>query len=257
METTIHSTAVVDPQAQLDTGVIIGPHSVVEAGSEIGAGTRIYSSVKISWGARIGRNCRIFHGAVIGEIPQDLKFKGEESLAWVGDRTQVREYVTIHRGTSDRRETRIGTDCLLMAYSHVAHDCWVGNHVILSNAVQLGGHVTVDDQAYIGGMSGVHQFTHIGKHAFVGGGYRCVQDVPPYILVAGEPLKFTGINVVGLRRHGFTNETINLLKEVYRLIYRSAFNITQALEQITSSFEPSEEIDEVVSFIRGSQRGIV
>ena len=186
-----------------------------------------------------------------------MKFQGEDSIAVVGDRTQIREFVTIHRATKQRQETKIGSDCLLMAYAHVAHDCLIGDHVVIANAVQLGGHVIIDDWVYIDGMSGIHQFTHIGTHAFMGGGFRCTQDVPPYILVAGEPLKFNGLNVVGLRRRGFSNELIGQLKEVYRLIYRSEFNISQALEQIQSAFEPGDEISEVVSFIRHSERGIV
>lgn len=253
----IHPAAVVDPSAKIGEGVIIGPHTIVESNVEIGEGTRVDSNAKIGYGARIGKDCHIFHGAVISEIPQDLKFRGEDSIAVIGDRTQVREYATIHRGTLQREKTEVGSDCLLMAYTHVAHDCFVGNHAILANAVTLGGHVTVDDWVYIGGIVGVHQFTHIGKHAFIGGGYRCTQDVPPYILAAGEPLKYTGLNVVGLRRRGFTNETINQLKEVYRLIYRSEFNISQALEQIQSAFEPTEQIQEVISFIQRSERGII
>lgn len=257
MNTEIHPTAVVDPAAKIGAGVVIGPYTVVEKNVEIGDGTKINSNVKIGYGARIGKECRIFHGAVISEIPQDLKFQGEESLAIIGDRTKVREYATIHRGTKGRGKTTVGSDCLLMAYSHIAHDCLIGDHVILANSVQLAGHVTVDDWAYIGGMTGVHQFTHIGKHVFIGGGFRCTQDVPPYILAAGEPLKFTGLNVVGLRRRDFSNDTINLLKEVYRLIYRSEFNISQAIEQIQSGFEPTEEIREVIAFIQRSDRGIV
>ena len=257
MSKEIHPTAVVDPSAKIGEGVIIGPNSIVEGSVEIGDSTRIDSQAKIGYGARIGKDCHIFHGAVVSEIPQDLKFHGEDTITIIGDRTKIREYATIHRGTENREKTQVGSDCLLMAYSHVAHDCFVGDHVILSNVVQLGGHVTVDDWAYIGGMAGVHQFTHIGEHAFIGGGYRCIQDVPPYILVSGEPLKFSGLNVVGLRRHGFSNETINLLKEVYRLIYRSEFNISQALEQIQSAFEPTEEIEKIVSFIQQSKRGIV
>jgi UDP-N-acetylglucosamine acyltransferase len=257
MSTEIHKNAVVDPGAKIGNNVSIGPGSVVDDNVEIGAGTRIDSCAKIARGARIGQNCHIFHGAVIGEIPQDLKFQGEDTLAIIGDRSQIREYATIHRGTSERKKTEIGSDCLLMAYSHVAHDCLIKNHVILSNSVQIGGHVTIDEQAYIGGMCGVHQFTHIGAHVFIGGGFRCVQDVPPYILAAGEPLKFSGLNVVGLRRQGFNNETINQLKEVYRLIYRSEFNISQALEQIRSAFELSQEIQRVLHFIQKSKRGIV
>lgn len=255
--TGVHPAAVVDPGAKIGENVSIGPYTIVADNVEIGSGTRIDSNARICYGARIGRDCRIFHGAVIGEIPQDLKFTGEESIAVIGDRTKIREYATIHRGTKDREKTEVGSDCLLMAYSHVAHDCIIGDHVIMANTVQLAGHVTIHDWAYIGGMVGVHQFTHIGKHAFIGGGFRCTQDVPPYILAAGEPLKFSGLNVVGLRRRGFSNDTIGQLKEAYRLIYRSEFNISQALEQIQSGFELSEEIGEVVSFIQQSKRGIV
>jgi len=257
MKPIIHKNAIVDPKAKIGKNVSIGPGTVVDNNVEIGDGTRIDSCAKIASGARIGKKCHIFHGAVVAEIPQDLKFQGEDTLALIGDRTRIREYATIHRGTAERKKTEIGTDCLLMAYSHVAHDCHIKNHVILSNSVQLGGHVTIDERAYIGGMSGIHQFTHIGAHVFVGGGFRCVQDVPPYILAAGEPLKYTGLNVVGLRRYGFSNETINLLKEVYRLIYRSEFNISQALEQIKSAFEPTPEIQEVIAFIQQSKRGII
>lgn len=256
-DTRIHPSAVVDPSAKIGEGVTIGPFTIVESNTKIGDGTRIDSCVKIGYGARIGRDCRIFHGAVISEIPQDLKFQGEDSIAIIGDRTQIREFATIHRGTKARNKTKIGSDCLLMAYTHIAHDCFVGSHVILVNAVMLGGHVTIDDWASIGGMTGVHQFAHIGKYTFIGGGYRCPQDVPPYVLAAGEPLKFNGLNVVGLRRYGFSNETINQLKEVYRIIYRSEFNISQAMDQINSGFEPTEEIQEIVSFIQGSKRGII
>jgi len=257
MKTIIHPTAIVDSAARIGDQVTIGPGTIVEANTEIGSGTRIDAYARIATGARIGKNCHIFHGGVVSELPQDLKFQGEETVAIIGDRTMLREYVTIHRGTANRKKTQVGCDCLLMAYSHVAHDCHVGDHVIMANSVQLGGHVSIDDYAYIGGMTGVHQFTHIGKHAFIGGGYRCVQDVPPYILATGEPLKFSGLNVVGLRRRGFSKETIEMLKEVYRLIYRSDFNISQAVEQIRSAFEETEEIREVVSFIEHSQRGIV
>lgn len=256
-DTVIHPSAVVDPAAKIGKGVFIGPHNVVGENVEIGDGTRIDSGARICPGARIGKNCRVFHGAVIAEIPQDLKFQGEESVAVIGDRTVIREFVTIHRGTRDRKSTGVGSDCLLMAYVHIAHDCVIGDHVILANSVQLGGHVTVDDWSMIGGMSGVHQFTHIGKHAFIGGGFRCTQDIPPYILAAGEPLKFSGLNVVGLRRRDFPRETIKQLEDAYRLIYRSEFNISQALEQIKSGFELTPEIREVINFIQGSRRGIV
>lgn len=257
MSTNIHPTAVVDAAAKIHESVVIGPNALVEGNVEIGKNSRIDGNVKIGYGARIGEACRIYHGAVISEEPQDLKFHGEESITKIGDRTMVREYATIHRGTEASGITQVGSDCLLMAYTHVAHDCIVGDHAVLANVVTLGGHVKLDDWVYIGGMTGVHQFTHIGKHAFIGGGFRCVQDVPPYVLVAGEPLKYTGLNVVGLRRRGFSNQTIEMLKEAYRLIYRSEFNISQALEQLQSGFEPSEEIKEVIDFIRHSERGIV
>lgn len=253
----IHPTAAVDSGLKMGKGVFIGPGTVVEKNVEIGDNTRIDSFAKIGYGARIGKNCHIFHGAVISEVPQDLKFHGEDSVTIIGDRTVIREFSTIHRGTEKRKKTEVGSDCLLMAYTHVAHDCLVGNQVIMANSVQLGGHVTVDDWVYIGAMVGVHQFNHIGKHAFIGGGYRCPQDVPPFILAAGEPLTYKGLNVVGLRRRGFSNETINLIKEAYRMIYRSGFSISQALEQIQSGFELTEEIKEIVSFIQQSKRGIV
>jgi UDP-N-acetylglucosamine acyltransferase len=257
MNTGIHPLAVVDPGAKIGSGVTIGPHSVVENNVEIGDNTQIDTCVRICNGARIGKNCHIFHGAVISEVPQDLKFQGEDTIAVIGDRTKIREYATIHRGTKNRQKTVVGTDCLLMAYTHVAHDCILGDNVVITNSVQMGGHVTIDDWVYVGGMSGIHQFTHIGKHAFIGGFSRCAQDVPPYIMVAGVPMKYSGLNVVGLRRRNFSNESINLLKEVYRLIYRSEFNISQALEQIKSGFEPSEETHEIISFIENSNRGII
>lgn len=255
--TDIHPSSVIAPSAKIGESVYIGPFTFIDENVEIGDGTHIDSNVRISSGARIGKDCHIFHGAVISEIPQDLKFQGEDTHVIIGDRTQIREYATIHRGTRNRKKTVVGSDCLLMAYTHLAHDCYAGDHVIMANAVQLGGHVTIDDWAYIGGMTGVHQFTHIGKHSFVGGGFRCSQDVPPYILASGEPMKFTGLNAVGLRRRGFSREIISQLKEVYRIIYRSDFNISQAIEQIQSGFEMTEEIREVLSFIQHAERGIV
>ncbi len=253
----IHPTAIIDPAAKIGENVMIGPYSIIEGNVEIGDGSRIDSNVKICDGARIGKDCRLFHGVVISELPQDLKFKGEDTHAVIGDRTLLREYVTVHRGTKAREKTVVGSDCLLMAYTHIAHDCLVGNQVVMANLVQLSGHVTVDDWVYIGGMTGIHQFSHIGKHAFIGGASRCRQDVPPYILAAGEPLKYTGLNVVGLRRRGFSKETIDQLQEAYRLVYRSEFNISQAVEQIQSGFEPTEEIQEIISFIQQSKRGII
>ena len=257
MSIKIHPTALIDSSAKIEEGVTIGPFTIVENGVRIGKNTKIASHVKVASDTQIGDECQIFHGAVIGEIPQDLKFHGEKSKTIIGDRNIIREFVTIHRGTEDRKETRIGSDNLLMAYVHVAHDCIVGDHTILANTVQLGGHVIVDEWAIVGGMVGVHQFTRIGKHSFIGGGFRCVQNVPPYILASGEPLKYVGLNLVGLRRRGFTNATIQQLKDAYRLIYRSGINIGQAIEQIQSGFELTTEIQEIINFIQHSERGIV
>ncbi len=257
MSTKIHPTAIIDSSAKLGENVAIGPFAIIEENVEIGDGTQIDSHAKICSGARIGKDCRVFHSAIVSEIPQDLKFHGEESVTIIGDHTQIREFCAIHRGTEDREKTEIGSDCLLMAYTHVAHDCIIGDHVILANTVQLGGHTVIDDWAIVGGMVGIHQFTHIGKHAFIGGGFRCVQDVPPFILVSGEPLKYMGLNVVGLRRRGFSNDKIRQMKDAFRLIYRSEMNIGQAVEQIESGFEQTEEIQEIVSFIKNSTRGIV
>ena len=255
--THIHPQALVDKQAQLGENVSVGPFSIVENNTVIGDGTHIASSALIASGARIGKDCQIHHGAVVGTIPQDLKFGGEETTLVIGDRTVIREYCDLNRGTNSRGKSVVGSDCLLMAYVHVAHDCIVGNHVIIANGVQLGGHVEIEEWTILGGMTPVHQFCRVGQHAMVGGHFRVVQDVPPYIMTSGEPLRFGGLNSIGLRRRGFSKESISLLKKAYRLLYRSNLNVSQAVERIKQELEITPEINNVLNFIKKSERGLI
>ncbi len=253
----IHPTAVVAKEAQLSENVTIGAFAVVEADVVIGEGTSVGPHTLIASGARIGKNCRIHNGTVVATLPQDLKFGGEATLFEIGDNTTIREFCTLNRGTLAHGKSAIGSNCLLMAYAHVAHDCEVGNNVIMANGVQLGGHVTIEDWAIIGGMTPVHQFCHVGQHCMVGGAFRVVQDIPPYILASDEPLRFAGLNSIGLRRRGFSSETLLQLKRVYKVLYRSNLNVTQALERIKAEFELIPEIQNIVRFIETSDRGII
>lgn len=253
----IHPTAIVSVNAQVDHSVSIGPYSIIDDEVVIGAGTEISSHVRMDKFTRIGKECKIFNGAVVGAIPQDLKFKGEDTKLEIGDRTVIREFVTISRGTTESGKTVIGSDCLLMNYVHVAHDCRIGDHVILSNAVNLAGHVDIGDHAIIGGLVPVHQFVRIGKHAFIGGGYRVAQDVPPYILAAGEPLKYCGLNYVGLRRNNFTPEQIQILEKTYFIVYQSGLNRTEALIKIRNEMGSGYEVKYVVDFMEKSERGFI
>ncbi len=249
--------ASIHPNAKIAEGVIIDPFVTIDDNVEIGEGTHIMSGAVILWGARIGRNCRIFPNAVVSAIPQDLKFHGEETLAIVGDNTTLRECVTVNRGTDARGRTVVGNNCLIMAYSHVAHDAIVGNNVIISNATQLAGEVVVDDCAVIGGGTLVHQFCHIGAHVMVQGGSRIGKDVPPYVKAAREPVAYTGINSVGLRRRGFSNETIAAIQDVYRYIYQHNLNVSDAVRRIEESVPQSPERDAIIDFVRNSRRGII
>jgi UDP-N-acetylglucosamine acyltransferase len=208
-------------------------------------------------GARIGKNCRIFPGAVISAIPQDLKFKNEDTLAIIGNNVTVREYVTVNRGTRDKHKTVIGDNTLLMAYSHVAHDCNIGKNCIIANAVNIAGHVKVGDYAIIGGLSAVHQFVSIGQHAMISGGSLVRKDVPPYTKAAREPLSFTGINSIGLRRRGFTSEKISEIQEIYRYLYLKGHNVSKALSMIEAEMPATQERDEIISFIQRSDRGVM
>jgi len=253
----IHPTAIVDPKAELDDTVEIGPYSIIGGNVQIGAGVRIDSCARIYSGARIGAGVVIHHGAVVANVPQDLKFKGEDSVAIIGQNTVIREFCTIHRGTVATGKTIIGRNCFIMAYAHVAHDCVIGDNVILVNAVNVAGHVHIDDWAIIGGVVPVHQFVRIGCHSMIGGGYRVAKDVPPYILAAGEPLAYEGLNSVGLRRRGFSAQSVRQLKEAYRLIYKSNLNVSQALDKIKEDGNLIPEVANVVDFIEHSERGII
>ncbi len=253
----IDEKAIVNPNADIGEGVEIGPFAIVDDDVIIGKGTKIESHAVIRSGSRIGENCRIFHGAVIGSIPQDLKFKNEYSTVHIGNKTTVREYCTVNRGTEATGKTSVGSDCLLMAYAHVAHDCVLGNNVIISNSVNMAGHVLIDDFAIVGGITPIHQFVRIGKYAFIGGGLRCDRDVPPYILAADDPLTYKGLNVIGLRRRNFSQEMRSRIKNVYKAIYRKNMNLTQAFEHLKADEEKTPEILEIYNFIKNSKRGII
>lgn len=253
----ISPLAHVHPNAKIGEGVVIEPFAFVDDNVEIGDGTLVMSNANIRFGARIGKNCRIFPGAVISAIPQDLKFVGEDTLAIVGDNTTVRECATINRGTKSRGETRVGNNCLLMAYSHIAHDCIVKNNVIIGNATQVAGEVEIDDFAILSGGCLVHQFTCIGRNVMVQGGSRIGKDLPPFIMAGREPISFVGLNSVGLRRHQFTSEQINEIQEVYRYVYQAGYNTTDALRKIEEELPESELRNIIVGFIRASKRGIV
>ncbi|MFV0377172.1 MAG: acyl-ACP--UDP-N-acetylglucosamine O-acyltransferase [Mangrovibacterium sp.] len=247
----------VHPEAQVADNVVIEPFVTVDKDVIIGEGTRIGSNVTILPGTRIGKNCRIFPGAVIGAAPQDLKFKGEYTTVEIGDNTTVRECVTVNRGTVARGKTVIGSNCLIMAYVHVAHDCIVGNNVILVNSTQLAGEVTIDDWAIIGGMTAVHQFVRIGTHVMISGGSLVRKDVPPFIKAGREPLSYVGINSIGLRRRAFNNEKITEVQDIYRYIYQKGLNTTQAIEIIEAEMPATPERDEILLFVKDSKRGII
>lgn len=253
----IHPTAVVDPKAEIGVDVNIGPYAVVGDNVQIGDGCQIASHAILLPGTRLGKECRVYSHAVIGEIPQDLKFGGEQTTAEIGERTVIREFVTVNRGTSQHWKTVVGSDCLLMAYVHIAHDCIVGDHVILANAVNLAGHVTIEDWAIVGGMTGIHQFVKVGCHVIIGGHYRVAKDVPPYITAGRDPLVYEGLNLIGLRRRGFTNEKIQAIKQAYEVIYRRGLNVTDALKLLESQDQRSPEVQHIIDFIKQSERGII
>ena len=249
--------AYIHPAAKIHPSVVIDPFVTIDQNVEIGEGTHIGSNVTIMEGARIGRHCNIFPGAVISGIPQDLKFKGEDTVAIIGDNTTIRECVTVNRGTAAKDKTVVGNNCLIMAYSHVAHDCLVGNNVIISNASQLAGEVQVDDFAVIGGGTLIHQFTHIGSHVMIQGGTRINKDIPPFVKAGRDPIAYTGINSIGLRRRDFSNDQIREIQEIYRYLYLSRLNVTDAVDRIEAELPATKERDEIIEFIRNSKRGIV
>ena len=249
--------AYIHPAAKIAPSVVIDPFVTIDANVEIGEGTRIGSNVTIMEGARIGKNCRIFPGAVIGAVPQDLKFRGEDTTAVVGDNTTIRECVTINRGTAAKGKTVVGSNCLLMAYSHIAHDCIVGDNVIVANSSQLAGEVIVDNFAIIGGGTLVHQFCHIGAHVMIQGGALINKEIPPYVKAAREPISYVGVNSIGLRRRNFSNEAIREIQDIYRYLYLSRMNVSDALDAIEAELPATRERDEILLFIRNAKRGII
>lgn len=253
----ISPNAFIHPNAKLGKDITVEPFAYIDDNTEIGDGCHIMAGANIRSGARLGKKCVIHPGAVIAGVPQDLKFEGEESLAIIGDNTSIRECVTISRGTKSKGHTIVGSYCLLMAYSHVAHDCVLKDHIILGNSTQLAGEVEVDNYAILSGGTLVHQFTRIGKHAMIQGGTRLGKDIPPFIIAGREPVSYSGINLVGLRRRGFTNEQINQVQEIYRLIYQSGLNFSDAVTRIEQEFDHTDEMKEIVEFIKTSPRGIV
>jgi UDP-N-acetylglucosamine acyltransferase len=247
----------IHPKARIGERVDISPFVTVYEDVEIGTDCWIGPNVTIMDGARIGNGVKIYPGAVISAEPQDLKYKGEKTLALIGDNTIIRECATVNRGTSWSGKSVVGKNCLLMAYAHIAHDCVIGNNCVIANNAALAGHITVDDFAVLGGVTAVHQFVKIGKHAFVSGGSLVGKDVPPFVKAARIPLSYAGVNSIGLRRRGFDEDRINKIHDIYRLIFVVKHNTAKALDQIESEFEPSEDRDLILNFIRNSERGIM
>jgi len=252
----IHETAVIDPAACLGSDVVVGPYSIIGPGVTVGKGTRIGSHVLVEKDTVIGDECSIYKGAVLGTDPQDLKYQEGRTSLIIGDRTQVREYATLHRGAAERSETGVGSDCLLMAYVHVAHDCVVGDGVILANSVNMAGHVVIEDHVVIGGLTPIHQFVRIGKHAFIGGGSRVNKDIPPFVRAVGNPLSLSGLNSVGLTRRGFEDNARLELKRAYKLFFRSDLNISQAAAKARAELTAFKEVDYFIEFIENSARGV-
>lgn len=247
----------VSPDAKIGANVSIGNYTCIYENVEIGDNCEIMNNVTILPGARIGNGVKIFPGAVIGAVPQDLKFRGEDTLAIIGDNTTLRECVTVNRGTASKGKTEVGSNCLLMAYTHVAHDCRLGDGVIVSNAVQIGGEVVIDDHAVIGGGSLIHQFCHLGKYIMLQGGALVNKDIPPYVKAAREPISFVGLNAIGLHRNGFSKEDVNTISEVYRILYLSDLNVTNAIKLIRETMPESVLRNEIISFVENSGRGVV
>jgi UDP-N-acetylglucosamine acyltransferase len=252
----IHETAIVDPDAVLGAGVEVGPFAMIGPNCFVGENSVIGPRASLERNVRLGANVKIGVGSVIGGDPQDLKFRGEETWAEIGDGTTVREYATINRGTAHSMRTSVGRNCFIMSYVHLGHDCHVGDGVILSNAVQLAGHVTIEDRATISGLSAVHQFVRIGRHAFIGGCSRVSKDVPPFLKAVGNPVKLYGLNSVGLQRSGFEETVLLELKRAYRLLFRSELNLTQAIERANAELNPLPEVRHFLNFIEESQRGV-
>jgi len=253
----IHATAIIDPKAELDSNVNVGPYAIIEKNVVIGSGTTVGSHVVIQPYVTIEPGCRIFQYAAIGAPPQSLKFKGEKTHVKIGRGSIVREFVTIHRGTEfGGGLTEVGEENFLMAYTHIAHDCITGRKVIFANNATLAGHIIVGDNATIGGLVAIHQFVRIGKYAYVGGKSAVVKDIPPYVIAAGDRAKLHGLNSVGLKRHGFSQETVSLLKKAYRIIFRIGITLNEAIERVKAEVEQTPEVVNLIDFIKSSRRGI-
>lgn len=252
----IHPTAIINSNAKLGNNIEVGPFSIIDDDVVIGDDCKIGPNVGIYNGARIGNRVKIFQGASVSNQPQDLKYADEITYLHIGDDTVVREFATLHRGTSATTKTIIGNNCLLMAYSHVAHDCIIGNKVIIANGVQVAGHVHIEDQVIIGGLSAIHQFGKIGQHAMVGGGAMANADIPPYSLVSGYPARFIGLNVVGLKRRGFSEQDISVIKEAYKIFYQSGLIFSKALEKLKEQYAENALVKNIIEFIETSERGV-
>lgn len=252
----IQEMSFIHPEAKIGENVEIGPFVYIDKNVEIGDGSLIMPYASVLSGARIGKNVRVFPHAVISAIPQDLKFRGEETTAVIGDNTTIRECATVNRGTASKGTTIVGANCLIMAYSHIAHDCKLGDNIIIGNATQIAGEVVIDDWAILSGSVLVHQFTHIGGHVMIQGGSKVGKDVPPYVIAGRDPISYAGLNLVGLRRRNFTNETIETITQIYRVLYNSGLNTTQALTKL-EEIADTEEKRYIVDFVKSSQRGII
>jgi UDP-N-acetylglucosamine acyltransferase len=252
-----HHLSIISPKAQLHDSVEVGPFTIIHDNVIIGEGTKIHSNVALYPGTIIGNNCEVYPGAVIGVIPQDLKFEGENTTVEIGNNTIIRECVTIHRATKDKWKTSVGNNCLLMTYVHVAHDCQIGNNVILASYTGLSGHVTIDDHVILEGKVAAQQFALIGRHAFIGGASLIRKDIPPFIKAAREPLTFAGVNSVGLRRRGFSDEEIKLIEDVYRIIYIQNNNISKGLQIVKETIPDCELRNEIINFIEKSDKGVI
>lgn len=252
----LHKSAQISSDAKLGQNISVGPGAVIEGGVTIGDDCRIGSNTLIAEGARLGRGVTMFHGSVVGSIPQDLKFGGEDSEAIIGDGTVLREYATVNRGTAESGSTSLGKNCFIMSYAHVAHDCHLGNNVIMANSVNLAGHIEIDEYAILGGLVPVHQFVKIGAHCMIGGGFRIPKDICPYALVGGYPIKVIGMNSIGLKRRGFEKDAIRTLEKAFKILFFSKLNTSQAIERIKSEIEPIAEIKVILDFIARSKRGL-
>ena len=257
IESGISPLASVHPQAILGEGVSVEAFATIEADVQIGPGTWIGPNATVMGGSRIGSHCRIFPGAVIGGMPQDLKYDGEKTTAVIGDHTTIRECCTINRGTTDRMTTRVGSHCLLMAYTHIAHDAMVGDHCVLANNANIAGHVTVEDWVIIEGVVAVQQFVRIGQHAFVAGGSLVRKNIPPFVKVAREPLSYIGVNAIGLRRRGFPDEFVRAVEDIYRTLYITGGTMSQAIKVAELELPMSDAKEIILDFIRASDKGIV